>query len=196
MFLISYEYSINFTNLLKLFEISKKYFWTFMEVCSPMIKIGTRKATMMRKSVEKMLQCIQDPSLTYEILTPYEDKVLEAFKMCVVDSFTDGEGCLHISQFETMPFAKAYGKNGLLAASDYKSMLENVDNIEYVQIGDNKLYKTSKLMFYIEKYCEDLEMQKIDRMPVKQLIRLVQDGEDALHEKEVAEFGGQDKLWI
>lgn len=196
MFMISYEYSINFTNLLKLFEVSKKYFWTFMEICSPMIKIGVRKAAMIRKSVEKMLQCLQEPYLTYEILTPYEDKVLEAFKLCVLDNFTDGEGCLHISQFKTMPFAKAYGKNGLLAASDYKNMLENVDNIEYIMIGDTKLYKTSKLLFYMEKYCEDMEISKIDSMSMKELIRLIQDGEDALHEKEVAEFGGQDKLWI
>ena len=190
MFIMSYEYSINFTNLLKLFEISKKYFWTFMEVCSPMIKIGVRKATMMRKSVDKMLQCLQDPSLTYELLTPYEDKVLEAFKLCVIDNFTDGEGCLHISQFETIPSAKAYAKNGLLAASDYKNMLENVDNIEYIVIGDTKFHKTSRLMYYMEKYYEDMEVQKINNMPIKQLIRLIQDGEDELHEKEIAEFGG------
>ena len=60
MFALSYEYSLSFTNLLKLFKISKQYFWTFMEICSPMIKMGVRKAMTLRKSVDKMMECLKN----------------------------------------------------------------------------------------------------------------------------------------
>ena len=52
IFTICYEYSISFTNMLKLFIISRKYFWTFMEICSPMLKMGVRKAATLKKSVD------------------------------------------------------------------------------------------------------------------------------------------------
>jgi hypothetical protein len=107
IFALSYEYSMSFTNLLKLFKISKQYFWTFMEICSPMIKMGVRKASMLRRSVSKIL-----PYLTgegeKETLTAKEDNMLDLFRWFVEESFSDGDGCLTIDQLEALPFAKGY----------------------------------------------------------------------------------------
>ena len=102
MFVLSYEYSMSFTNLLKLYMISKQYFWTFMEICSPMLKMGIRKASMIRKSVDKIL-----PHLTgegeKEELTAREECIKNLFLWFVEDSFSDGEGCLTIDQLEAIP---------------------------------------------------------------------------------------------
>ena len=47
-----------------------------MEICSPMLKMGVRKAATLKKSVDKMYPCIKDRSLIYETLTPREQKVI------------------------------------------------------------------------------------------------------------------------
>lgn len=196
IFVICYEYSLSFMNMLKLFAVSRKYFWTFMEICSPMIKMGVRKAMTLRKSVDKMMECIKDPSLTYETLTPREDMILESFNWFIEDNFSDGEGCLHISQFEKVPFAKAYGKNNMLVASDYKSMLENVDRIKYIQMGDDKFFKTSRFLYFMEKYCGDTDVRELDSLSVKEMIKRIQDGAEKLREQEQEEFGGTYKFWV
>ena len=56
LFVICYEYSMSFTNVLKLFQISRKYFWTFMEILSPMIKMGVRKAAYIKKTANKLFE--------------------------------------------------------------------------------------------------------------------------------------------
>lgn len=186
IFLMGYEYSISFTNLMKLFVISRKYFWTFLEICSPMIKMGVRKAALLRKSAEKILICLKDRSLSYELLNPSEDKMMEALTWFLQDNFSDGEGCLHISQFKSIPFAKAYGKSGLLVASDYENMLKNIDRIEYIAMGDEKFYKTSRFLYYIEKYCGDMDMKELENLSVKEMTRRILDGEEKLREEEAA----------
>ena len=187
IFTICYEYQLSFTHVLKLFTISKKYFWTFLEIFSPMIKMGVRKAAMIKKSVDKMLECLKDKTLTYELLTPREEKILEAFTWFIEDSFSDGEGCLHITQFESIPFAKAVMDNGLIINSDYKSWFDNVDRIKYIEMGGDKFYKTSKFLYYMEKYSGDTEAHELDSLSVREMLKRISDGAEKLYEKEKSE---------
>ena len=188
IFTICYEYQLSFTNVLRLFTISKKDFWTFLEIFSPMIKMGVRKASMLKKSVDKMLECLKDKSLTYELLTPREEKILEAFTWFIEDNFSDGEGCLHISQFEQIPFAKAYTYNGLVMSHNFTSWFDNVDKIKYIEMGGDKFFKTSKFLYYMEKYSGDTEAHELDSLSVKEMLRRISDGAEKLYEKEKAEL--------
>ena len=183
IFALSYEYSMSFTNLLKLFKISKQYFWTFMEICSPMIKMGVRKASMLRRSVSKIL-----PYLTgegeKENLTAKEDCMLDLFKWFVEESFTDGEGCLTIEQLEALPATKGYTKQDVCVAPTHKSLVNNLDRVEYVTIGEDRFYKTSKMGYYMEKFCGDLDMNQINNLTIREMLRKVNEGQEALERQE------------
>ena len=111
IFALSYEYSMSFTNLLKLFKISKEYFWTFMEICSPMLKMGVRKASMLRKSVEKIYPYLIGEG-EREDLSIREENMLDHFKWYIEESFTDGDGCLTIEQLKSFPSALGFSENG------------------------------------------------------------------------------------
>lgn len=182
IFALSYEYSMSFTNLVKLFKISKQYFWTFMEICGPMLKMGVRKASMLRRSVNKIL-----PYLTgegeKERLTVREDCMLDLFRWFIEESFTDGEGCLTIDQLEALPFAKGFSKQDVCVASNHNSLKNNIDRIEYITIGDNRFYKTSKMGYYMEKFCGDLDMNQINNLTIRDMLRKVNDGQFALEQK-------------
>lgn len=179
MFALSYEYSMSFTNLLKLFKISKDYFWTFMEICTPMLKMGVRKAAMLRKSVSKIL-----PYLTgegeFESLTLREENIMEHFKWFVEDSFSDGESCLTIEQMDSIPYAKGYSADNVMIAYDHESLINNLDRVSYILIGNEKFYKTSRALYYMEKYCGDLDFYQINNLSMKEMIRKIDDGEEKL----------------
>ena len=176
MFLLSFEYPMSFTNLLKLYNISKRYFWTFMEICGPMLKMGVRKAAMIRKTAEKLLPYYTNEGEKEE-LTSREEYIKEMFEWFVQDNFTDGDGCLHISQFESIPAPKGYTKAGMCVATDYPRILKNLDQIDYIQIGEAKFHKTSKSMFYMEKFCGDLDIYQIDNLSLKDMLRKIYEGE-------------------
>ena len=182
IFALSYEYSMSFTNLWKLFNISKQYFWTFMEICSPMIKIGVRKAAMLRKSVEKILPYLTGEGEKEE-LTPKEECMLDLFNWFVEDSFSDGEGCLTLEQLEAIPYAKGYMDNGLCVAQTHNSLVNNLDKVKYVTIGDDKFHKTSRMMYYMEKYCGDLDFYQINNLTIKDMLRKIDEGERKIAEK-------------
>lgn len=182
VFALSYEYSLSFTNLLKLFQISKQYFWTFMEICSPMIKMGVRKAAMLRRSVEKIL-----PYLTHEgekeELTVKEECMLNVFNWFVEDSFSDGEGCLTLDQLEAIPSARGYLENDVCIAPSHSSLRDNIDRVKYIKIGNDNFYKTSRMLYYMEKYCGDLDFYQVNNLTMKDMLRKISDGEDALAKK-------------
>lgn len=179
LFAISYEYSLNFTNILKLFNISEKYFWTFMEICSPMIKVGIRKATNIRKSVDKMLPYAKKLLTTGPDLNPREDKILQSFMWFVQDSFSDGSGCLHISQVQCIPSVKGYDVNGNIVAVTSKGLLDNIDEIDYVTIGDTVFYKTSRMLYFMEKYSGSVTIQELNSMSVTDMLYKVSEGREA-----------------
>ena len=184
MFALSYEYSLSFTNLLKLFKISKQYFWTFMEICSPMLKMGIRKASMLRKSVEKIYPYITGEG-EQEALNPREDAMLEKFRWFIEDYFSDGDGCLSVEQLEAVPSARGYTEKDVCVTYDYPSLRDNLDRVKYIKIGDNKFFKTSKALYYMEKYCGDLDFYQINNLSVKDIIKKVYMGEEELREKEL-----------
>lgn len=182
MFVLSYEYSMSFTNVLKLFKISKQYFWTFMEICSPMIKMGVRKASMLRKSVNKILPYVTGEG-ERENLTVKEECMLDLFRWFIEESFTDGEGCLTVEQLEAIPFAKGYTDKDVCIAMTHKSLVSNLDRVEYVTIGEDRFYKTSKMGYYMEKFCGDLDMNQINNLTIKEMTRKVNDGLFDLEQK-------------
>lgn len=182
IFALSYEYSMSFTNLWKLFNISKQYFWTFMEICSPMIKMGVRKAVMLRKSVEKILPYLIGEGEKEE-LTVKEECILDLFNWFVEDSFSDGEGCLTLQQLEAIPSAKGFIENDLCVASNHKGLVDNLDNIKYITIGKDKFHKTSRMMYYMEKYCGDLDFYQINNLTIKDMLRKIDEGEERLAQR-------------
>lgn len=179
IFALSYEYSMSFTNLLKLFKISKEYFWTFMEICSPMLKMGVRKASMLRRSVDKIY-----PYLTgegeLEELTIREESILDLFKWFVEDSFSDGDGCLTIEQLKAIPYLKGYTDKDVCIASSHSSLKANLDNVNYVKIGDDKFYKTSRMLYYMEKFCGDLDFYQINNLSIRDMLRRIDEGEERI----------------
>ena len=183
IFALCYEYSMSFTNVLKLFKISKQYFWTFMEICSPMIKMGVRKASMLRRSVNKLLPYLTEEG-EREPLTPKEDNMLDLFKWFVEESFSDGDGCLTLEQLEALPFAKGYSKQDVCIAPTHNTLINNIDRVEYVTIGEDKFYKTSKMGYYMEKYCGDLDLNQINNLTIREMLRRINDAQYEIEQRE------------
>ena len=185
MFALSYEYSLSFTNLLKLFNISKQYFWTFMEICTPMLKMGVRKASMLRKSVEKIHAILigGEP----QELTIKEEKILDYFMWFVEDSFSDGEGCLSLDQLSAIPFVRGFSKDNVCISYDYNSLKNNIDRVDYVKVGEDKFHKTSKALFLMEKYCGDLDFYQINNLSVRDIQKRI-DETDEKHQQEELEL--------
>ncbi len=181
IFLMGYEYSLSFTNLMKLFVISRKYFWTFLEICCPMLKMGVRKASLLKKSADKIDLCLRGQANPREELTPKEEMMYEMLTWFIEDSFSNGEVCLNIKQFKDIPNAKAFGKSGFIVASDYNNALKNVDRIEYIEVGENKFYRTSKLLFYLEKFCGDTEAGVLENLSVKEMYKRIVTAEEKLN---------------
>ena len=127
--------------------------------------------------MDKILPHAKKLSLTGADLNPREDKILQAFTWYVQDSFSDGEGCLHISQVQSMPFAKGYDKKGNLIAVTPKSMLENLDDIAYITLGEAKFYKTSRMLYYMEKYCGNITLNELNNLSVPEMLTKISDGE-------------------
>ena len=184
LFVICYEYSMSFTNVLKLFQISRKYFWTFMEICSPMIKMGVRKAACIRKTADKLLQCFKSPDRLTEELTPREENIFEALTWFIQDSFSDGESCLHISQFAQLPFATGHRSNNVKVAETFEGLTRNIDEIEYISVGGLKYYKTSRFLYYMEKYSGDTDWNELNSLSVTEMLKRISEGAEKVREKE------------
>ena len=152
-----------------------------------MLKMGVRKASMLRRSVNNLL-----PYVTGEgekvCLTPREENMLEMFHWFMEESFSDGEGCLSLEQMSAFPSARGYNKQDLCVAYNYESLKNNLDNVEYIAIGDTKFYKTSRMCFYMEKYCGDLDMNQINNLSIRDMLRRISDGEDELERRQEEEL--------
>lgn len=176
IFVLCYEYNLNFTQVIKLYAISRKYFWTFLDIVGNMTKLGNRKALSIKKSVDKILETLKGNNNI--LLSPTEDNLLEAFSSYVEDSFTDGETCLDLEQLKIFPAIRGFGEEDITISSSYEDIKKNIDRIQYIKIVDTIYYKTSKILFYIEKYSGSMNMSDIESMTTIELLNLIRDGRE------------------
>ena len=154
-----------------------------MEICTPMLKMGVRKASMLRKSVDKILPYLNGEGELTD-LTVREEHIRDTFKWFVEESFSDGEACLTIEQLSAIPWIKGYTEKDVCIAYNYESLKTNLDRVKYIKIGNDKYFKTSRVLFYMEKYCGDLNYYQINNLSIKEILRKVDEGEEALKNKE------------
>ena len=55
-------------------------------------------------------------------------------------------------------------------------------------MGDSKFYKTSRFLYYMEKYSGDTDIRELESMSVKEMLTRISDGEEKLREKEEEEL--------
>ena len=178
IFVICYEYSISFSNMLKLFNISRKYFWIFMEVCAPMLKMGVRKASCLRKTVNKILNCLKTIPYSYKGFTTREEVIFEAFLLYLETSFSDGEACLALPQLKAMPFVEGFSNKGYLMATTFDDLVKNIDRIDYITLGKDIYHKTSSLMYFMSKYRGDMSVKELRSLSVKDVLRIISEEQE------------------
>ena len=54
LFVLSYEYDLNYNQIMTLFNFSSDIFWTYINTLRPMLKLGDRKASMLKQSARKI----------------------------------------------------------------------------------------------------------------------------------------------
>ena len=176
IFILCYEYNLNFTQVLNLYAISNKYFWIFLDTIGNMTKIGIRKALSIKKSVEKILNHLNGEE--HVRLTASESIILDIFSSYVESSFTDGETCLSLDQLKLFPAITGYNEQEQPISSSYEDMKKNIDRIGSIKIVDTIYHKTSKMLFYIEKYSGSFNMKEIESMTISELVDVIQEGQE------------------
>lgn len=174
LFILSYEYKINFNQVMKLYEISKKYFWIFLEIINNMTKVGARKALNVRNSADKILNSLKTGET--KGLTLLETSIKRAFEWYLEDNFTDGESCLNIKQIEMFPFAKGYNsEKKVLVSNSYEDIKKNLDFISYLKVGDTYYHKTTKVVYYLEKFAGNLNIREINNLSITEVLDKIEE---------------------
>ena len=174
LFILCYEYKLNFNQVMKLYEISKKYFWTFLEVVNNMTKVGARKALNVRNSANKILNSFKTEDL--KGLSLLESSIKRAFEWYIEDNFTDGESCLNIKQIEMFPFAKGYNaEENRIVSNSYEDIKKNLDFISYLKVGDTCYYKTTKVVYYLEKFAGNLNIKELNNLSITDVLDKIEE---------------------
>ena len=59
-------------------------------------------------------------------------------------------------------------------------LIDNIDRVSYIKIGEDKYYKTSRVLYYIEKFCGDLDFYQINNLSIRDMLRKIDEGEERL----------------
>ena len=149
-----------------------------MEVCAPMLKMGVRKASCLRKTVNKILNCLKTIPYSYKGFNTKEEVIFEAFLLYLETSFSDGEACLSLSQLKSMPFAEGFSKDGYLMATNFESLVKNIDRIDYIKLGKDVYHKTSGLMYFMSKYRGDMSLKELKALSVRDVLKIISEEQE------------------
>lgn len=174
LFVLSYEYDLNYNQIMTLFNFSSDIFWTYINTLRPMLKLGDRKASMLKQSARK----IYFKWLGSQVeLTSKEQEYYNYMSTYVNDSFTDGDICIHSSKINKFPIEATgmfveYKTGKQLEAVTINSqdeLCKYIDSIETITIDGVTYSKTSRVEFLIEKYYGDLNPRELRRKTVREI---------------------------
>lgn len=174
LFVLSYEYNMNFNQIMTLFNFSSDIFWTYINTFRPMLKLGDRKASMLKQSARKVYFKWLGSDLE---LTEKEQEYYNYLSTYINDSFTNGDECYHCSILDKFPFEahgcfKEYrtGKHlDSIIVNSYEELVKYIDSISYIVYEGERLFKTSRVEFLLEKYYGDLSPREIKRKTIREI---------------------------
>ena len=174
LFVLSYEYDLNFNQIMTLFNFSSDIFWTYINTFRPMLKLGDRKAAMLKQSARRIyfkwlgskIELSEREQEYYNYLTTY-----------INDSFTNGDICIHSSMIDTFPIqAKGVfveyktGKHlSNITINSKEELCKYIDSIATICIDGEVYSKTSRVEFLIEKYYGELNSRELRRKTVREI---------------------------
>lgn len=192
LFILSYEYGLNFNQIMTLFNFSLDIFWTYINTLRPMLKLGDRKAAMLKHSARKIYFKWLGSNVE---LSDKECEYYNYIAAYINDSFTDGEKCIHCTSIGTFPieakgifveYRSGRQLNNILINSQ-DELYRYIDSIETIKIGDEVLSKTSRVEFLVEKYYGDLNPREIRRKTIKEIINMMNKNTIEEHNNELLE---------
>jgi hypothetical protein len=174
LFVLSYEYNLNFNQIMTLFNFSSDIFWTYINTFRPMIKLGDRKAAMLKHSARKIYFKWLGSKVE---LTDKECEYYNYLSTYINDSFTNGDVCIHSSMITEFPLI-ARGmfveyKTGRqlkeVVINSQEELCKYIDNIDTIVLNGEVFSKTSRVEFLIEKYYGDLNPRELRRKTVREI---------------------------
>lgn len=177
LFILSYEYNLNFNQIITLFNFSIDIFWTYINTLRPLLKIGDRKASAFKQSAKNIYFKWLGSNIN---LTENEEKYFNYISMFINDSFTDGINCIHLMNIKEFPIV-AKGtfveyKTGkhiqCVTLKNQDELFKYIDNINIIKIGDSYYNKISRAEYIIEKYYGDLNARDIKSKNITELISM------------------------
>lgn len=174
LFVLSYEYDLNYNQVMTLFNFSSDIFWTYINTLRPMLKLGDRKASMLKQSARKIYFKWLGSKIE---LNAKEQEYYNYLMTYVNDSFTDGDICIHSSAIETFPIT-AKGifveyKTGrhldTVTINNKEELCKYIDSIVTIEMNGVTYSKTSRVEFLIEKYYGELNSRELRRKTVREI---------------------------
>lgn len=192
LFILSYEYGMNFNTIMTLFNFSSDIFWTYINTLRPMLKLGDRKASMLKHSARKIYFKLLGSQVD---LSAKEQEYIIYLMQYINDSFTNGETCIHCSVLENFPYnvkgtftEHSTGKQvDTMIIKNQDDLYKYIDNIHYILINGEWYEKTTRVEYLIEKYYGDLNSREIRRKSVREIIEMMDSDAIDLHNKELTD---------
>ena len=178
LFVLSYEYNMNFNQIMTLFNFSTDIFWTYINTLRNMLKLGDRKAMMLKHSARKIYFKWLGSNVE---LTEKEEEYFNFLSIYLNDSFYNGNECIHMSKIDKFPLV-AHGafveyRSGkhldIISINNAEELIKYIDSISSIDLDGENYTKTSRIEFLIEKYYGDLSAKEIKSKTVKDLIAMM-----------------------
>ena len=193
LFILSYEYNLNFNQVLTLYEFSPEIFWSYINILKPVLKVGDRKAQMLKKSANNVYFKLLGNKVR---MSDKEHEYLRYLSQYINDSFTNGEKCIHYKQLDKFPIkAKGYFINSsnckeisTITLNSEAELYKYIDSIESIEYDKEVLTKTTRLQYLIEKYYPDMSLKEIRIKNVRDIIEMLKSEEIEAHYDKLEEL--------
>ena len=190
LFVLSYEYDLNYNQVMTLFNFSSDIFWTYINTLRPMLKLGDRKAAMLKQSARKIYFKWLGSKVE---LTAKEEEYYNYLTTYVNDSFTNGDVCIHSSNITKFPIiAKGIFveyKTGrhldTITINNKKELCKYIDSISTIEIDGEIFSKTSRVEFLIEKYYGELNSRELRRKTIREIRDMMNKDSIELYNREL-----------
>lgn len=178
LFILSYEYCLNYNQVLTLYDFSPEIFWSYINILKPALKLGDRKALMLKKSANNIYFTLLGSKVA---LTEKEREYLTYLSQYINDSFTNGDRCFHFRQINDFPVvAKGYFVNSTdcsdlstIKLNSTQELFKYIDSIECIEYNGEIYTKTSRLQYMLDKYYADIPVNEIRIKSVKEIIQML-----------------------
>ena len=172
IFILCYVYNLNMTHVMKLYDLSKEMFKSYLKAFQPMLRLSNTKLITLRTQAIRVYHLVTGKHVSKPRETDLQ--LAHFLSRHIGRGFTDNITFVTLEDLKDSKI-KLIGENDERTDITYDELVKNCKNVQHIEVDGKEYFRTALVSFLLCKYFENTNSKEILNLHLADLHKMLEE---------------------